>query len=136
MCHKSHIRVDDFVDASITFLLLQGRSIKVEPVLDSDIIEIYSYSDNLDEAQNIANEIIYSYITFNEKNKTTQGGIGGDSIRKELKRAELELEAASLALQEFQENEVFLNFNEQSKLITDECQRLEEQLLNVKRDFS
>lgn len=132
---KTYVRVDDFVDASIVWAFLQRRNLIVEPITDSDIIEIYAYSDNLEEAKNIANEVMASYIRFNEALKAKEGGTGSQSIERQLQRAQEELENANQALQNFQEKEASLNFDDQSKAVVDELQRLEKELFELRRDL-
>ncbi|MHC4805489.1 MAG: GumC family protein [Planctomycetota bacterium] len=132
---KTYVRVDDFIDASIVWAFLQKRNLIVEPITDSDIIEIYAYSDILEEAKNIANEVMASYIRFNETLKAKEGSTGSQSIEKQLQRAQKELENASQALQNFQEKEASLNLDDQSKAVVDELQTLEKELFELRRDL-
>ena len=132
---KTYSRVDNLVDASIVGWFLQRRNIIVESVMDSDIVEIYAYSDNLEEAKNMANEVVNSYIHFNETHKTTQGEISVEVMENELQHVQKRLEEDKSALQAFQEEEVFIDFDNQSKAIADETQRLEKELYDVRRNL-
>ena len=130
---KTYVRVDDYVDASPVYWFLQRRAMFVEAIEDSDVVEIYVYSDMLEEARDVANEVVASYVRFNETLKAGEGGIGTSMVRGQLELARQQLENATRDLKEFQEKEASLNFDDQSKAIAAEMSRLENELFEVRR---
>jgi capsular exopolysaccharide synthesis family protein len=130
---KTYVRVDDYVDTSPVYWFLQRRALFVEAIEDSDVVEIYVYSDILEEARDVANELVRSYIRFNEALKATEGGAGTNTVKGQLNLVRQQLEKATHDLREFQEKEASLNFDDQSKAIAAEMARLENELFEVRR---
>ncbi|MBI5442460.1 MAG: hypothetical protein HY900_14750 [Deltaproteobacteria bacterium] len=132
---KELARADDLADTSIAYWFLQGRALFAEAIEDSDVVEITAYSEGLEEAKNLANEVVASYLRFNEAQKAKAGDLSTSVIARRVSEAVKELEKAQAALKDFQEKEGALNLTDQSKALVEQISSLDAQLADVRRSL-
>ncbi|MBC8002437.1 MAG: polysaccharide biosynthesis tyrosine autokinase, partial [Opitutaceae bacterium] len=90
------------------------RLISVQEVRNTSLIDIGAYSDDMQEAADIANAVANAYYNFRQESKTkgTKGGI--DAFRKRLKAKEDTISAKQIALNEMRQSNQIPDMADQS----------------------
>jgi len=97
-----YIRLEKLVEPGFIGAFLQRRQIFIEPMEDADIIEIYAYSDVLEEARDMANEVALSYVDQTGKLKKQKAREALEIIEYNLANAKRRLEKTQDDLRKFQ----------------------------------
>ncbi|MFQ5546028.1 MAG: Wzz/FepE/Etk N-terminal domain-containing protein, partial [Acidiferrobacterales bacterium] len=95
------IRLEKLVEPGFIGAFLQRRQIYIEPMEDADIIEIYAYSDILEDARDMANEVALSYVEQAGKLKKQKAHEALEIIEHNLVGAKEKLEKSQDDLRDF-----------------------------------
>src|SRR3972149_1413988 len=129
------LRADDFADPGIFTAFLQRRQVYVEPISDTDIIEIYAYDSDLKEAALIANTVAEVYLEVAAKEKRIAAKESLKVLRRHYQDAKKELMLAENNLREFQEQSGIISLEEQLKEIVNEVGDYDRQISDINRQL-
>jgi len=129
------LRADDFADPGIFTAFLQRRQVYVEPISDTDIIEIYAYDSDLKEAALIANTVAEVYLEVAAKEKRIAAKESLKALRRHYQDAKKELMLAENNLREFQEQSGIISLEEQLKEIVNEVGDYDRQISDINRQL-
>ncbi|MBI4832571.1 MAG: hypothetical protein HY801_13685, partial [Candidatus Lindowbacteria bacterium] len=129
------IRLDKLVEPGYIGAFLQRRQIYIEPIEDSDIIEVYGYSDVLEEARDMANEVAKSYVEQAGKLKQEKAREALEVISHNMAAAEENLRRTQDDLKRFQSTHNVVNLEGRINDIQGNQNNLENQYLSLSNDL-
>lgn len=129
------LRADDFADTGIINAFLQRRSVMAEVVENTDIVDIYAYSDDPEEAKQIANAVAKTYLQVNVQLRELSGNVALKSLEERRAHAEKRLHEAEAALHNFQEEQGFVDLGMQNQALVDKLSDLEKTLDTVNQQI-
>jgi len=132
---EQYIRLEKLVEPGFIGAFLQRRQIYIEPMEDADIIEIYAYSDIMEEARDIANEVASSYVTQAGLLKQKKARQALEIINKSLEASRQELKSAQNSLKIFQEKHSIINIEKRITDIQENLNELENQYKTTTNDL-
>ncbi len=130
-----YIRLDKLVEPGFIGAFLQRRQAYVDPIADSDIIEICAYSDIPEEARDMANEIALSYVEQAGGLKQQKAREALEIIENNLAASKGKLTEAQNNLRKFQETHYVVNLEGRINDIQANLNNLENQRLSVGNDL-
>jgi uncharacterized protein involved in exopolysaccharide biosynthesis/Mrp family chromosome partitioning ATPase len=130
-----YIRLEKLVEPGFIGAFLQRRQIFIEPMEDSDIIEIYGYSDILEEARDMANEVAWSYVDQAGKIKQRKAREALAIIEANLANTKRQLGTAQDELKRFQARHYVVNLDKRINDIQNNLNNLENTYISLGNDL-
>ena len=132
---EEYIRLEKLVEPGFIGAFLQRRQIYIEPMEDADIIEIYAYSDVMEEARDIANEVASSYVTQAGLLKQKKARQALAIINNSLEASRQDLKSAQNSFKIFQEEHSVINIEKRVTDIQENLNDLENQYKATTNDL-
>lgn len=129
------LRADDFADPGIFTAFLQRRQVLVEPISDTDIIEIYAYDSDLVEASLIANTIAQVYLEVSAEQKRIAARESLKVLKRHYHDAKKELILAEDNLRDSQKKSGIVSLADQLKEIVGDVSDYDKQISDTNRQL-
>jgi uncharacterized protein involved in exopolysaccharide biosynthesis len=126
-----HIRLEKLVEPGFIGAFLQRRQIFIEPMEDSDIIEIYGYSDIMEEARDIANEVAASYVEQAAMIKQRKAREALEIIDANMVDMNERLDTAQDELKRFQTRHTVVNLNQRISDVQNNLNDMENKYISL-----
>lgn len=103
-------------------------SIKVKPVVGTDVMNVAFVSENAEMAKKIVNQVMESYIEKNIKTNRLKATAAGEFVEQQLPRTLSELEKAAEALRQFKLKNNIIELKRETSAAVDTLTRIDEDL--------
>ncbi|MDJ0898985.1 MAG: AAA family ATPase [Xenococcus sp. MO_188.B8] len=120
----------DLISSFISAQELVGQ-LNIEPVIGTDVLEVSYISDNEQEARNIVNQLMKTYLSSNLLNSRKPVIVAQQIVDEQLPKARRRVAQREKALQEFKEKYQIISFEEESISTIKNNNNLENQINNI-----
>jgi len=111
------------------------KGIVVEPVKDTFLVDVSYEGTDPDKAARYVNTIVDVYIRAHNLEKAAQSIEAENSIKKEMPKIKEKLSKAEQALQDFQEKNNLLSFEESKARLNRNLDAIEEEILRLEKEY-
>lgn len=132
---QKRLRVDELSDPSVVTAFLQKRSVSVEAIMNTDVVEIYAYSFDPEEAMVLANLVAETYLKVSTDFKAAAAKTALTSLYKNLDKATKELEVAQEELKKFQIESGFVDLENQNEAFISYMADLEKTIYSLNQQI-